>query len=212
MPLPSTRHSSLDSFLPQFAPPIDDLTHPGTTPNGDNGLVDVNDRLISRNGHAALSIEDPLGAQPSEDSSLNHQNGAGDHSMFDTILDPSPTHLNGSSPVYAHSAAVIEQPGPVDDTMDSDSMSVSSRQFSLETNGAVGVSIGDSFAPSAPIAEPANDPDESLDSEASRSPLFDTELPPHPAAGSLFTPYLVTEIRQLRNRRSRRGFWRRIFG
>jgi hypothetical protein len=36
---------------------------------------------------------------------------------------------------------------------------------------------------------------------------------PHPASGSLFVPYLVTEIRELRDRRNRRrSWWRRIFG
>jgi hypothetical protein len=35
----------------------------------------------------------------------------------------------------------------------------------------------------------------------------------HPAAGSLFVPYLVTEIRELRGRKSRRrSWWRRLFG
>lgn len=35
----------------------------------------------------------------------------------------------------------------------------------------------------------------------------------HPASGSLFVPYLVTEIRELRDRRQRRrSWWRRIFG
>lgn len=36
---------------------------------------------------------------------------------------------------------------------------------------------------------------------------------PHPAAGSMFVPYLVTEIRELRSRtQRRRSWWRRIFG
>jgi hypothetical protein len=39
-----------------------------------------------------------------------------------------------------------------------------------------------------------------------------TSLSEHPAAGSLFTPYLVTEIRELRNRCRRRSWWRRLFG
>ncbi len=38
-------------------------------------------------------------------------------------------------------------------------------------------------------------------------------VPPHPHTGSLFVPYLVTEIRELRTRQQRRsGFWRRVFG
>src|SRR4029077_20997933 len=68
MPLPSTRRSSLDSFLPQFAPPIDDLTQPGTTPHGDNGRVDVNDRRSGINGHGVSLDEDLRIAEPTEDS------------------------------------------------------------------------------------------------------------------------------------------------
>lgn len=43
--------------------------------------------------------------------------------------------------------------------------------------------------------------------------VVETAVPPHPHSGSLFVPYLVTEIRELRSRQQRRtGFWRRIFG
>jgi len=49
-------------------------------------------------------------------------------------------------------------------------------------------------------------------SNVASSPAVATREP-HPASGSLFTPYLVTEIRELRDRRQhRRGWWRRIFG
>jgi hypothetical protein len=211
MPLPSTRRSSLDSFLPQFAPAIDDLTQPGTTPNGDNGYVDVEDRRPGINGHVASPEEDLRIEERNDDSLAIRQNGVLDHPMFDTIIDPSPTHLNGSSPVYAHSGTVLEQPAHVDDTTASDPPLASSRTFGLKTNGQVGA-IGDSFASSAPTTEPEDELDQSLESDASQSPMVGNELPPHPAAGSLFTPYLVTEIRQLRNRRSRRSLWRRIFG
>jgi hypothetical protein len=211
MPLPSTRRSSLDTFLPQFAPPIDDLTQPGTIPNGDNGHVDVADRRSGINGHVA-SREDDLQLDELDDDSLSiHQNGVLERPMFDTILDSPPTHLNGSSPVYAHSGTVLEQPAPVDDTTDSDTSLASSRQFSVETNGHVGA-IGDPFSSPAAATELEDELEESVESEESRSPVMGDELPPHPAAGSLFTPYLVTEIRQLRNRRRRRSWWRRIFG
>jgi hypothetical protein len=211
MTLPSTRRSSLDTFLPQFAPPIDDLTQPGTIPNGDNGRVDVDDRRSGINGHVA-SREDDLQLDELDDDSLSiHQNGVLEHPMFDTILDSPPTHLNGSSPVYAHSGTVFEPPAPVDDMADSDPSLAASRQFSVETNGHVGA-IGDSFASPAAATELEDELEESVESEESRSPVMGNELPPHPAAGSLFTPYLVTEIRQLRNRRSRRSWWRRIFG
>jgi hypothetical protein len=205
MPIPSTRRSSLDSFLPQFAPQIDDLTQPGTIPNGDNGHVDVDDRL-GINGHVARR-DDEL----DDDSLAIHQNGVLEHPMFDTILDSPPTHLNGSSPVYSHNGTVLEQPAPVDDTTDSDTSLASSRQFSVETNGHVGA-IGDSFASPETATELEDELEESVEAEDSRFPVMGNELPPHPAAGSLFTPYLVTEIRQLRNRRSRRSWWRRIFG
>ena len=211
MPLPSTRRSSLDSFLPQFAPSIDDLTQPGTTPNGDNGHVDVDDRRSGINGHMARRAEDLQFDEPDNDSLAIHQNGVLEHPMFDTILDSPPTHLNGSSPVYAHSGTVLEQPAPVDDTADSDPSLASSRQFSVETNGHVGA-IGDSFDSSEAATELGDELEEPVESEESRSPVMGNELPVHPAAGSLFTPYLVTEIRQLRNRRSRRSWWRRIFG
>ena len=212
MPLPSTRRSSLDSFLPQFAPSIDDLTQPGTTPNGDNGHVDVvDDRRSGINGHVASREDDRQFDEPDDDSLAIHQNGVLEHPMFDTLLDSPPTHLNGSSPVYAHSGTFLEQPAPADDSADSDTPLATGRKFGIETNGHVGA-IGDSFTSPPTATELEDELEESVEAEDSRSPVLGNELPPHPAAGSLFTPYLVTEIRQLRNRRSRRSWWRRVFG
>jgi hypothetical protein len=48
----------------------------------------------------------------------------------------------------------------------------------------------------------------------SKQPLRQpADLPEHPSNGSLFSPYLVTEIPDLRKRKAgRRSWWRRIFG
>jgi hypothetical protein len=60
--------------------------------------------------------------------------------------------------------------------------------------------------------EPAAEPFMEAPSANESAPMAATREP-HPASGSLFVPYLVTEIRELRNRRqSRRSWWRRIFG
>jgi hypothetical protein len=77
----------------------------------------------------------------------------------------------------------------------------------------------DSHPPALPVdgVEPVESAAESSLELSSESSSPDASLPtaagplPHPASGSLFVPYLVTEIRELRDRR-RRSWWRRIFG
>jgi len=70
-----------------------------------------------------------------------------------------------------------------------------------------------SSEPPAVDVEPAQASVESAANASSApSPGFTTREP-HPASGSLFVPYLVTEIRELRDRRQRRrSWWRRLFG
>jgi hypothetical protein len=211
MPLPSTRRSTLDSFLPQFDPCSDDLTQSGTTPHGDNGHVDVNDRLAATNGHGAVSIDGDVSVDRATGNGALAQNGAAEHAIFETMLDPSPVHVNGSGPLYTHnvtldSHVVIEQPAEPEMPPERN------RQLTDENNGFAGSSIGDALVSPAAVIQPNDQPDESVDSLPTNPTLTGSELPPHPAAGSLFTPYLVTEIRQLRNRRSRQSWWRRIFG
>jgi hypothetical protein len=80
--------------------------------------------------------------------------------------------------------------------------------------------------PAPPVEEPsqaespiqADEPiqasvEQAQDDSFSSAPAATTAREPHPAAGSMFVPYLVTEIRELRDRHARRrSWWRRIFG
>jgi hypothetical protein len=212
MPLPSTRRSTLDSFLPQFAPPSDDPSQSGTTPHGDNGHVDVNDRVAATNGHGAVSIDGDLPVDRTISNGAVAHNGTAEHAIFETMLDPSPIHVNGSGSVYTHDAAAVDSPVVTEEPAELEMPPARGPQSTDESNGFAGSSIGDSLVSPASVIQPEDQPEESVDSLPTNPTLTGGELPPHPAAGSLFTPYLVTEIRQLRNRRSRRGFWRRIFG
>jgi hypothetical protein len=70
--------------------------------------------------------------------------------------------------------------------------------------------------PSAPPVVEVAPPQSSVESTFSAPPSTAPAAAarePHPASGSLFVPYLVTEIRELRElRQRRRSWWRRIFG
>jgi hypothetical protein len=210
MPLPSTRRSSLDSFLPQFAPALDDLTQQEGIPHSDNGHVDVADHS-NGNGHSANPFGHSENGFVADDSAVASQNGVGD-AMFETILDPLSNHLNGSSPVFAHNGVVLEPPSVMAPSASPELIPPQDDEASLESNGEAIASIAESPAPPSASSESESQLDDALNSSRNGSSARGLELPPHPATGSLFTPYLVTEIRELRSRRGRRSWWRRMFG
>ena len=93
--------------------------------------------------------------------------------------------------------------------------------YQADASAEVAVRTAISDAPPVIESEPARPPVEpSLNGAATyapQTPAYPAQTPPaiepHPAAGSLFVPYLVTEIRELRSRtQRRRSWWRRLFG
>ncbi|HEV2969784.1 MAG TPA: hypothetical protein VGY55_07325 [Pirellulales bacterium] len=179
----------------------------GMIPNGDQGFVDANGHF-NGNGHsAALPIENRI---VREASALlhHHQNGKSGHSMLETAINQTPSTLNGSE--FMLGAGVLDsdlrphevefEPSPHDG------------QVGAELNGAAGSYVGELSHPTAPSVEQATQ-SEDLSEAVQVGSQHSAALSEHPACGSLFTPYLVTEIRELRNRsRRRRSWWRRIFG
>ncbi len=212
MPLPSSRRSSLDSFLPQFATALEDLTPPEGNSNGDNGHVDVSDRLSNGNGHSTAPFEQIEHAERTDDIPFAHQNGSVGNGMFETILEPLSNHVNGTSPIFAHSGDVLVSPESLPATAESDHMPASNGEIDFENNGAAVAPVAESPEPVTASLDSESQLDDPVGTRRNDSASTGLELPPHPASGSLFTPYLVTEIRELRNRRVRRGLWRRIFG
>jgi hypothetical protein len=213
MPQPSTRRSSLDSFLPQFAAPTDDTTQSGMIPNGDQGHVDVNDHASGANGHIAhTAIANGL-LDESDDLGSHHKNGNTGHPMLETPVGQTPSLRNGIGSDYVLGTAVFESPldeAPVVQAVGIEAPAAHDHHAGGGVNGVGKVYIGE--PPAARAVEAASATETPSDAEQSQSPAAASTLPQHPAAGSLFTPYLVTEIRELRNRRTRRGFWRRLFG
>jgi hypothetical protein len=80
-----------------------------------------------------------------------------------------------------------------------------------DANGSARIPVA-SAPPVVEIAPPQSSVETAFNAPPVNAPAA-AEREPHPASGSLFTPYLVTEIRELRERRQRRrSWWRRIFG
>ncbi|HEV3416112.1 MAG TPA: hypothetical protein VG056_04845 [Pirellulales bacterium] len=180
----------------------------GTIPNGDQGFVDANGHL-NGNGHsAALPIgggivreaDDPLHHH-------HHQNGKSGHSMLETTINRRHSILNGTD--FMVGTGVLDQVLP-SDTIEVESPAIED-DIESDLNGAAGVFVGEPSRPAAQAVESAIESESSFATEPGRSEP--AALPEHPSCGSLFTPYFVTEIRELRNRsRRRRSWWRRIFG
>jgi hypothetical protein len=224
MPQPSTQRPILDSFLPQFAPISDEQTPREMIPAGESdvGLPVHGGRT---NGHsAAFEADEFFGALGH--ASAGALNGTADNPAVDQDIAPTPTGVNGNGAGHVNGTARIEsakteagkiESGAIESTLRAAvsevlATTVASRASAAQTNGAAHIEIGEPPVPPAPAIQPPSDEELLSPPEQAQSPAESVPLAEHPAAGSCFTPYLVTEIRELRNRCKRRSWWRRLFG
>jgi hypothetical protein len=182
-------------------------------PNGDQGLGDVNEHSSESNRRVALTESANGSRDDSEDPGPHRMNGINGHTMLETPVSAIPGRLTGVGSDYVLGTAVFES--PIADAADTESCAIQDHlsQDDLADsaiNGVGSVRVGE--LPRSSDIESASETEDLSQSEQLSAQGAPSELPPHPAAGSHFTPYLVTEIRELRNRRPRRGFWRRLFG
>jgi hypothetical protein len=221
MSQPIPDRQALDSLLAHFATSADEQNPQTPESNGErhelNGGAhpeDLNGRLseletLEINGH----LERQLPIAP-----LESQNGRHDPSTPEPInATPSQVHRgNGSG--YVNGSAPIEASlkGAMTEILATTAVEPDAIP-PVETNGAAAVEIGEPpLLPTGDIDE-APAADNKVVRDEVQEPQAGTDYRPtflseHPAAGSLFTPYLVTEIRELRNRCRRRSWWRRLFG
>ena len=274
MPESTSRHTSLDSFLPQFAPPVDAASGASAKLNGhgrsspqvpSNGHTATNGRTVTNghavsnghevangsngfaslsgyseanghseghsetNGHVALNGHVDLAEQESDEQQIylddelppgfeELQAAAvdsvhGDADLAESLLlvaDPLagalasepllPTNgrmLNGDSRAYESAAVAQIRETPADKAIVPEVVA----ELPLHgSDAAAGLST-------APSSNGAASPSSKASGVSARP-----ELEAHPACGSLFVPYLVTEIPDLRCRRVRRSWWRRLLG
>jgi hypothetical protein len=220
MPQPSTQQAILDSFLPQFAAISGEQTpremvSPG---EGDDLGTPVHGGRI--NGHSAVFDADDF-VDPLDHAGASARNGIADPHVLDHAVAPAPTDLNGNGLGHVNGAARIEsgkiESGAIESTL-RDAVSevlattAANRTGSARINGVAEIEIGEPPLPPAPTVQSPSHDESSNPPQKSRSSAESVPLSEHPAAGSCFTPYLVTEIRELRNRCKRRSWWRRLFG
>jgi len=225
MPQPSPERPTLDSFLPQFAAPSDQPNKQQSESNGASHTAHVNGRFsefetVEINGH--LEDHSRIVAENAviEDAVIEDaQNGAHGHSAVERADSSAPLHRgNGAAHRSSNGLPTIESSlkGAMTEILAS-TASPSDSMATVGSNGAANVEIGNQAGASVVgdvEALPEVETGPSDDAEE-RQPDADPRLASpseHPAAGSLFTPYLVTEIRELRNRCRRRSWWQRLFG
>jgi hypothetical protein len=212
MPLPSTQRPALTSFLPQFAASSEDQISPGMIPDGEHGDALAAAHASRTNGHSATFDAEEI-VNRSEEHSLvlaGSQNGTADHSLFDASDASASVVVNGNGSGYLNGTAIDSSLNrAVGEVLAS---SAASRSNSAEINGAAEIEIGQPLLPPAPAVQSPNQAEASHQPQQAGSRPESTPLSEHPAAGSCFAPYLVTEIRELRNRCKRRSWWRRLFG
>jgi hypothetical protein len=233
MPQTSTERPALDSFLSQFAAPSDQQNSRPPEPTGErrelNGTHELNGTGLAGYLNGRLSDVEMVetNGRVLDDSQFvveDVQNGAlGDPTT--EIADSSAATLHrGNGATYPNGSHGIESSlkGAMTEILattasQSDSVATLVANGAVESNGVEVVEIGD--APVTPMGEieaaPMADdeaPPDQVEQPQAGSEHRSTSLSEHPAAGSLFTPYFVTEIRELRHRCRRRSWWRRLFG
>jgi hypothetical protein len=185
------------------------------------GLSDVDPDLADLAAAKAAFAADPISESPlpnltSDIASLN-----GSSNSSDAVSPSDPTN-ESDTPSPSDSAS---QNGHPILNGHADLFGDAKLNGHSESNGAMIAAPSDS-AVESPASPPISDVPPIVGDEAvqppavasTESPAEDVSAPlsatreTHPASGSLFVPYLVTEIRELRNRRPRRSWWRRIFG
>ncbi len=230
MPQPSTQRPILDSFLPQFAAISDEQTPRDMIPRGESD--DLHQPVLGArtNGHsAAFEADEFFGALAH--ASAGTLNGTADNPVVDQAIAPTPTGVNGNGFGHVNGTARIDsakiesaktEPGAIESTLRAAvsevlattalATKVANRSSGAQINGAAEIEIGEPTFPPAPAIPSPSDEELSKPPEQARSEAESVPLAEHPATGSCFTPYLVTEIRELRNRCKRRSWWRRLFG
>lgn len=219
MSQPITDRSTLPAFLPQFAEGSEDSITPATILNGDATVVNgvhpaEHEPLNGLDGHTIeMFIEAPTASRISDSDFLATEtsNGAADHVALDrSELQPA-VSVNGLGQQHHLNGAA--QHVPALEPM-ADAVHAAAGEPVMQNVASELVSdpvIDDRPLPSAEQAEA------SVANEVNGPPAAGSRLPnsvpEHPASGSMFAPYLVTEIRELRHRASRRrSWWRRLFG
>lgn len=219
MPQPSTQQPILDSFLPQFAAISGEQTPREMIPDGevdDLGTPVHGGRI---NGHSAVFDADDF-VDPLDHASAGARNGIAEPPVLDQVVAPAPADLNGNGFGHVNGAAKTEsgkiESGAIESTLKAAVSEVlattaTNRTGAAQINGAAEIEIGEPPLPSAPLVKSPSH-EESYPPQQAQLPPESVSRAEHPAAGSCFTPYLVTEIRELRNRCKRRSWWRRLFG
>jgi hypothetical protein len=219
MPQPSTQRPILDSFLPQFAATSVEQTSREMIPDGevdDLGTPVHGGRI---NGHSAVFDADDL-VDPLDQASAGARNGIAEPHVLDHAVGPVPADLNGNGFGHVNVTARIEsgkiESGAIESTLRAAVSEVlattaTNRTGATQINEAAEFEIGEPPLPSVPLVKSPSH-EESYPPQQAQLPPEPVSRAEHPAAGSCFTPYLVTEIRELRNRCKRRSWWRRLFG
>ncbi len=272
MPEPNSRHTSLDSFLPQFAPPGESahaasavlngharsspnalsnghaVTNGQSTSNGSNGFAPQNGHSeangrVALNGHESDFVDESIdGSDPINGQSdcVEQQCDAEQHIYLDDELTADFEELQAAAVDSVHgNVDLAESLLPASDPL----ASALALGPTLNGHGRILNADPGSYA-AEPVAQiratPAEEngalhqvadlPQQTSEAAASLGALPSSngaaapsanlagasarpELEPHPATGSLFVPYLVTEIPHLRNRTNRkRSWWRRLLG
>lgn len=226
MPQSSPDRTDLGNFLPQFADPAQQPA--AVTLNGDGAAHDdeaVRDFQIAvnrLNGHSTAIENGPQ---------LERENGRFDDAEIliepfenghvakaanqaDALADQ--IGLNGHGDVHINgNGKYVSALDPVADAVRASETIAASPAVAAPLARTPIDELADKIAP--PIAEPTAviEPQASPSDEPAEGslPTGQSSRGDHPACGSLFTPYLVTEIRELRNRcKRRKGWFRRLFG
>jgi hypothetical protein len=225
MSQPITDRPALDTFLPQFAPASDQQNSQPPDSNGERRELNGLPQSSFLNGRLSELETVQLHEHSDEPSKVvidEHQNGSLGNSLHEpadalpSTVAPSTAH-RGNGAAHTNGSPAIESSlkGAMAEILATASQSDS--VASVPSNGTAAVEIGDqSTAPPGDIEAPTATDQEAASDEIDepQGAVEDRPASPseHPAAGSLFTPYLVTEIRELRNRCRRRSWWRRLFG
>src|SRR5439155_4862711 len=119
------------------------------------------------------------------------QNGSAEHPAVDTADFAAASVLNGSGAGYVNGTASIESSlrGAVSEILAS---TVANRPDSAEIGGPAEIKIIEPPLPSAPPTRSPSQVEQSQQPQHAEPQAGSAPLPEHPAAGSMFTPYLVT--------------------
>jgi len=151
---------------------------------------------------------------------LDEDSASSEADSFSTGPNGNPYYENGRHETGRNGTAVVADPDVLDggqsDRREQVSRLAEPYAEAAATSSDVLIAGSSSSAASPHVGEAQPMLLAAAEEPSNGSPLSvgaGSPLPPHPHSGSLFVPYLVTEIRELRSRQQRRvPWWRRLFG